>query len=267
MRGKFGRNTWKVVLGGILLRILVVFCIAAIGFAVFLQIKKVRNKENEETVEENTVDENVAEENTAEEKTAEETAKKKGSEKIVTEMGSWQEAYAETLRQYIEQTPGITPQFSLECIDGDDIPEMIIVDGGAHVCGCAIYTFYQESVVNLGEFGDYGTVSYVPSEGLICSDHVINGGYYIRRFFTIENGQADMAVTFYEDYNTPAYQVNDEDVSEEEYNSRWNEWSEADEKRVTRGYGNGCVEINDANIEVLLSSDFTSLFGCMQGGE
>lgn len=259
MRGKFGRNTWKVLLGGILLRILVIFCTFAIGFVAFMQIKKVKSKGNEKRAEEN-----VAKEKTAVEKTVEnEITEKKNSEKIVTEMGNWQGAYAGVLREYMNQASGITPQFSLECIDADDIPEMIIVDGSAHVCGCTIYTFYQENIVNLGIFGDYGTVSYVPSEGLICSEHVINGGYYIRRFLTIANGQANLDVTFYEDYNTPAYKINDEDVSEEEYNTRWNEWSEADEKKVTRGYNNGCVEINDTNIEVLLSSEFAKLFGNM----
>ena len=62
------------------------------------------------------------------------------------------------------------------------------------------------------------------------------------------------------DVNQVNYTVNDQAVSKEQYDKEWANWAELYDQKVEREYAT-LTDINDANIAVLLSDDYSSLLG------
>lgn len=71
--------------------------------------------------------------------------------------------YAEYAMAYAAEN-GSDSRFDLINIDSDQIPELICVPGGFHLAQVTVYTWYNGQVEDLGDYGMYGTMPYIPRE-------------------------------------------------------------------------------------------------------
>lgn len=182
-------------------------------------------------------------------------------EPIYLEKPRWQEAYAEVARNYQANINGLQAKFGLAYIDKDDIPELILDSGDGHICKVTLYTYYNNQPVFLGEnYGDFGVIGYTPRTGTIIEEVFANGGYYLAKFYALTEGTATQEMSFMHDVNQVNYTVNDQAVSKEQYDKEWANWAELYDQKVEREYAT-LTDINDANIAVLLSDDYSSLLG------
>ena len=82
------------------------------------------------------------------------------------------ELYAEFLETYYLDADG-TPCFRLIYLDGDDVPELAVVDGYYHFSCVYVYTIRDGEVVNISKdgygFGEYGEMYYSEGENIIFS--------------------------------------------------------------------------------------------------
>ena len=91
------------------------------------------------------------------------------------EAPSWQEAYAQTLRDYCkkdlyhkEDGSGKYSMYEITDVNGDDIPELFISSGREHFDVCDVYTFSGRSASPVIRFqGYYGKLDVFPEDGII----------------------------------------------------------------------------------------------------
>lgn len=115
--------------------------------------------------------------------------------------------------------------FDLVFIDDDNIPELVVSEGLAHVAGCNIYTMYNGSCVELGNYGVYGEIGYVKNSGRIMLSNLQQG---YASCFVGEIRDGAIQTIFTASSNTGAvideseykFIVNDNDVSHAEYDER-----------------------------------------------
>ncbi len=81
-----------------------------------------------------------------------------GDEKVVLNE-DYAEAYCGFLREryrnnpYVEMLP---MGFRLVYIDGDDIPELLLMEDNCHAAGVWGYTYCNDRIIEVGEFGSFG---------------------------------------------------------------------------------------------------------------
>ena len=89
-------------------------------------------------------------------------------------------AYATFLTQKSAQrASGV--RFGTAFVDGDCIPELITCPGGSHLAQVTVYTFHNGKIVDLGQYGEYGTLPYNPWGNCF--------GFYSKPY-KIQNGKA-----------------------------------------------------------------------------
>ena len=79
-------------------------------------------------------------------------------------------AYKKYLTDILENTdinPNNVPCFSLHYLDSDGIPELFFSHGESHVNSVTILTYDGEKVVNLGDFGNFGTIGFEERTGTL----------------------------------------------------------------------------------------------------
>ena len=115
--------------------------------------------------------------------------------------------------------------FDLVFIDDDNIPELVVSEGLAHVAGCNIYTMYNGSCVELGNYGVYGEIGYVKYDGdIMVAD--VNQGYSTYFVAEIKDGAIQTVMTAFD--NTGAvmseaeyeFKVNDNIVTQNDFQSK-----------------------------------------------
>ncbi len=136
----------------------------------------------------------------------------------------WRRAYIAFLKKYMREAenPDICG-FSLVYIDDDDIPELVVRDGDAHVSAAWVYTCVDSEVVELvGDLsGTFGGIDYAEREGLIFSN-VTYHGYGTTTIYRVDSGSCEEVVSLFSNEAGVAagmeeYKINDESVSKEEY--------------------------------------------------
>lgn len=177
--------------------------------------------------------------------------------------GNWRGAYAEVVRVAAGTYANSGGKFCLAYIDDDDIPELIIAKGNAHVASCEVYAWYQGQAVKLGEFGDYGSVAFVPHSGILYAGRWINGCGELQVYFTIGQGQAILEDTFGElyDQNTGEtyYAVNDNRVSQAEYEAKVAQWMPTTSALLEVTPLTVMADFSDENITTLETGNYPSL--------
>ena len=167
-------------------------------------------------------------------------------------------AYLEFLTEYVQNSKdgkGQGARFSLAFVDGDDIPELLLMEDDCHAKGVKVFTYYQEQVAELGAFGSFGLMQYVERAGLIFS-HYMGHGESDNNFFEIKEGQAvlicNMHSTPYRKngIDTKLYEIDGVAVNEETYQSRWKALYE-DQDYVLIGYKDGTPVEEAAESELL----------------
>ncbi len=165
---------------------------------------------------------------------------------------SYCNTYADFLRFYISDF-STTPKFQMGYIDEDDIPELFIIDGNGHVNGVKIYTYYNNNVKEVEEFGSYGSMSYAPMKNFFVSSNSGMGASY-NTFYSLHLGNEEVIHDFclYEDFVGEDYtlttlecSIDGVEVSEEEYDRELEKAYE--EISATINYDTA-YEINEENI-------------------
>ncbi|MCC2189731.1 MAG: hypothetical protein V8S73_01375 [Lachnospiraceae bacterium] len=84
-------------------------------------------------------------------------------------------------------------------------------------------------------------------------------GYSISTYYRLTDGRLEKMENFVHetagDPNVPPYVINDEEVSEEDFNSRKEKWNQISSHFVTISY-DLMTDITDTNIEILLNADY-----------
>lgn len=149
---------------------------------------------------------------------------------VIPELNDWQKAYKQALFDYMESDEYFSGDdiiehsaFSLYDLNTDGMPELIISEDTSHVAGCHIYT-YDNELIYLGEYGEYGDIGYYEDNGTICSYNTGQGIEY-EIFFRLENNEINMLAKFYNDVGyrgeeQATFKFNDTEISEDEYNEK-----------------------------------------------
>lgn len=104
------------------------------------------------------------------------------------------EAYYGFLKEYLlnhssDQSPS---SFCLAYIDDDEIPELLILvkEDYTHIREAEVYTYYDDSVTEIGTFGSEGYMLYHEKQGKICSYSEYMGEEVLTNY-VLEQGKAE----------------------------------------------------------------------------
>lgn len=225
-----------------------------------------------ETVTEASAESETASE-TASETTAEVSEETLAETEAITEASSeeqeaentadYRDAYKAKLIEVMYDENATSPSFDLFDMDNDGIPELFMSIGDYHAAGVYAYTFRDGALVNLseedGSFGSYGAAA-VSADGYLTSEYMGMGMTY-DYFYKLDGDKLVMiSSTATEEFLDPTdddpyhfslkYKVNDEDVTEEEYNSAFDEYDAHDWVTVGRG-----TLISVANVDSVLYAE------------
>lgn len=178
-----------------------------------------------------------------------------------TQESGFKKAYADFLKEQHEKNKDT--RFALAYVDDNDVPELVISDGSYHAIASMVYTYSDGNLVKLSGGSDYGHFDYAEKENVIYSTYSVNGvGGLGQVLYRITDGETERIVSFYEEKPSETeqgvYKVNDEEVTEEEYNSQKEEYQiERDSvmgKALTVIEYDDMYEITDENIEDYINS-------------
>ncbi len=198
-----------------------------------------------ETASETTAE--VSEETLAETEAVTEDITEASSEEQETEnTADYRDAYKAKLIEVMYDENATSPSFDLFDMDNDGIPELFMSIGDYHAAGVFAYTFKNGTLVNLSggntTFGSYGEAA-VSADGRLTGEYMGMGITY-DSFYQLDGDKlvmisnAEMGeVPDGDDYENiiTYYKINDEDVSEEEYNSVFDKYNAHDWVTVGRG--------------------------------
>lgn len=154
---------------------------------------------------------------------------------MVEEQAKVLEEYAAFLAEYEpqqenEQQP---PRFALLFLDGDDVPELIVIEGTAHAQGASVYMFQKRHAIFVGTYGQYGALCYREKEGILFDDYDTQGDIF-SRVYQIKENQA-VLLQSYDSIEPPysengeklqyTYHVDGKEVTEEQYQEISDKWS------------------------------------------
>lgn len=140
-------------------------------------------------------------------------------------------AYLEFLEKYARNSGYVktgNARFSLVFIDDDEVPELLLIEDYCHAAGVRVFTFYQDTVVELGEFGSFDRMQYVERGGMIFS-HFMGQGEENTNFCKVEEGKAELICNMH--LSPPLscngfieeYEIDGISVDEETYQTKWQE--------------------------------------------
>lgn len=153
--------------------------------------------------------------------------KEKSAEESSWTGGSYMTAYQRFLEAYVEENKyAHWARVMLALIDDDNVPELILIEDNSHASGVKVYKYYQKSVVELGEFGSFGSMQYVERGGRIFSGYSGMGEGYAG-FFRVKEGEAELLCSMkdYEpfDGSPKTYEIDGVNAAEEAYDEKWKE--------------------------------------------
>ncbi|MCH5280152.1 MAG: hypothetical protein J1E61_01690 [Lachnospiraceae bacterium] len=173
-------------------------------------------------------------------------------------MEDWQKAYREILLSYESGSHlDFIPHFNLIYVDGDDIPELAIIDANRHLNSVLIYTYNGEEAVAIDEYGygQYGIAFYVPKENLILNSRDNFGDVY-DSYHKIENS-TDLTLVSFAYYEDPSlneqFFIDQEAVTYEKYQAEMNSYIE-NKEIFTVSYENS-YEITEDNIATIFKGE------------
>lgn len=142
----------------------------------------------------------------------------------------------------------------LALIDDDNTPELLLIEDNSHASGVKVYTYYQGSVIELGEFGSFGSMQYVERGGMIFSGYS-GMGVGSSQFFQMEDGEAKLVCSMMSyqpfDGSSETYEIDGISATKEAFQKKWEELYDADEY-ILIGYDDG-LDIWESEITDLLT--------------
>ncbi len=167
-------------------------------------------------------------------------------------------AYFEFLKKYAADSDYVKEgkaRFALAFIDGDEVPELLLMEDNYHAKGVRVFAYDQDQVVELGEFGSFGIMQYVEKGGMIFS-HFMAQGESNNDFFRVEEGKANLVCNMHswpdhtsEEY-IELYEIDGRSVDEQTCQAKWQELYE-DQEYVPVGYEEG-IPIKETELNSLL---------------
>ena len=158
----------------------------------------------------------------------------------------YRDSYKAKLIEAMNDENASSPAFDLFDMNADGIPELFVSLGDYHAAGVFAYTFKDGALADLSgdntPFGSYGEAA-VSADGYLTGEYSGMGITY-DYFYKLDGDKLVMISNVemgelpdgddYENIIT-YYKINDEDVSEEEYNSVFDEYNAHDWVTVGRG--------------------------------
>lgn len=134
------------------------------------------------------------------------------------------DAYLEFMKGYFGEKDSdryYTGRFFMGLINGDNIPELLIATGSETGEGVEVYSYMNGEVISVGNFGEFGSITYSVQTGEIFSFYSTYAadGTVIDRM-TADGGYENIGenCVYYEDENC-TYSINGRECSAEEYNA------------------------------------------------
>lgn len=138
---------------------------------------------------------------------------------------TWQKAYLKCINE-IKYDHSESMKYSLIYINNDEIPELIFDD--KHYSGwCGIYSFYNNSLVEHKNLGSREFIEGYVEKGNVFGVYSFLMAVEGHSIYRIENGVAVETDSFSHPMQTGEYIINDEAVSEEEYQSKYREYADS----------------------------------------
>lgn len=152
---------------------------------------------------------------------------------------SYVTAYQRFLEDYMEENEyAHMARVMSAFVDDDNVPELLLIEDNSHSSGVKVYTYYQEEVIELGEFGSFGSMQYVERGGMIFSGYSGMGEGF-SQFFQIEDGEAKLLCSMIDyqplDGGSESYEIDGVNVTEDAFQKKWEEMYDA-ERYVVIGY-------------------------------
>ncbi len=210
---------------------------------------------------------------TASETTAEVSEETLAETEAITEASSeeqeaentadYKDAYKAKLLEAMYDENATSPSFDLFDMDNDGIPELFVSLGDYHAAGVFAYTFKDGALADLSggkkSFGSYGEAA-VSADGYLAGEYM-GMGMTSDYFYMLEGDKLVLKKSIVsEEFPDPTdddpyhfslkYKVNDEDATEEEYNSAFDEYDAHDWVTVGRG-----TLMSVANIDSVLYAE------------
>lgn len=175
-------------------------------------------------------------------------------------------AYYAFLQEYLFSAEIWDMRFELVFIDEDDIPELLIILDDCHAAGVRVYTYIDDSVVEVGEFGSFGKMQYVERSGMIF-DHYMGQGEAHTYFWRMEGGEA-IQVSHMHSWPDNSryletgeymefYEIDERSVTEDVYQAKWEELYDSQEY-VLIGYEDG-IPLNETELLPALTQAIENL--------
>lgn len=189
------------------------------------------------------------------EQTAEGTEKEEASaEEALWSVVSYTTAYRRFLEAYVEENSAHRARVMLALIDDDNVPELLLIEDNIHASGVKVYTYYQKSVIELGEFGSMGNMQYAERGGMILGTFT-GMGESDASFYQVKDGEAKLVCSLIS-YQPPdgrpeLYEIDGISVTEEVHNKKWEELYDTG-KYVVIGYDDA-LTIGESKPEDLLA--------------
>ncbi len=174
---------------------------------------------------------------------------------------SYMEAYRRFLEAYMEESEFTQfARVTLALIDDDNVPELILIEDNSHAAGVKVYTYYQKSMAELGEFGSSGWMQYAERGGMILSGFT-GHGECDSDFFQVKDGEVKLVCSLMS-YEQPdglyeLYEIDGVSVTEEAHDKKWKELYEAYEYAGI-GYDDAFA-MQDAEIADVLAEALNAL--------
>ena len=159
-----------------------------------------------------------------------------------------------------EEVPG----FALIYLDGDDVPELLVIEGWAHASGVSVYTYEEGAVVSVGVYGQYGAMGYREKEGIIFDDYDTGCSSIYSSVYQIDGSKETLLQSYSERYGLPegaeelqyTYTVDGKEASAEQYGKVCEKWSETDYRVIDYGM---CRTLTDGDIQSALAEELENL--------
>lgn len=171
-------------------------------------------------------------------KGAEQTEEDAEKEEAPLPIISYATAYQRFLEAYVEENEyAHRARVMLVLIDDDNVPELLLIEDESHASGVKVYTYYQGAVIELGEFGSFGSMQYMEKGGMIFSGYS-GMGEGSSMFFQVEDGEAKLVCSMMNyqpfDESPETYEIDGISVTQEAFQKKWKEMYDTGEYVVIR---------------------------------
>lgn len=157
-------------------------------------------------------------------------------------------------------------RFRLVLIDEDAVPELLLFRNDCHAAGVNVYTYAQDEIVELGEFGAFGKMQYVERGGTIF-DHFMGQGEDLTYFHQLTDGEINVICRMHSwpEYSwkeqeliyAEYYEIDDKPTTEEIYEAKWEELYDS-QSYVLIGYEDG-IALREDDLLPALTQQIDSL--------